>query len=911
MNALGMFLLGAAVRGAGLVAIAGVVGWAFRRRGPAASAWLGLATLVGMVGVAALGASPWPRWEIFASGEAAGPTMIRPVAAPGQPPPVADAEAPPPGQEIAATPDVKPPDEGLAGAVRALGVALMRPAAAPERAGWGWPGWVAAAAIAGIAIGLGRFALGLAAVAALRRGSHPIDDPDLLELASVLRQRLGVGPRVEVRVAPGLVMPATIGWRRPLILLPEDWPSWDERERRVVLAHELAHIRRDDYLAGVWAQLSLALQFYHPLAHRLALRLRLDQELAADAWGAALSGGNRTYLATLARLALRNEPRPVGWAARSFSPARGTFLRRIEMLRDSHDVSPAPLSRRSRAIALGGLLLAGLALAGLRVPGSMEVNAAAPAQAEGAGEGLSLDHGFIPADSGMVAAIRPAELLARPEFKQLLASLDPGDGLRKGLGIAPEEISQVTLVWLQGQASGPPRARPMLEPGGVILRTTRPVDGMPLGNVPPDAVREDVRFGDFTYTRLGQGEVRECFARPDDRTLIYAEEPNMLRLLSAKPGDAERASWSAGWKEIKKGQVAAAVDTTWLRITLQPLVANAGRGAGSPFDGFEPLLSKARTYAVGLDLVQKLRLDGISSCETEADAARVAETLKALLVLGKNSLESFRGQAKAQGREVDVAQNFLVNISTMLDRAEIKVDGKSVRVSAVSDLDPPKTVAALAPLVQGRRAAAKRLQSVNNLKQLCLAMHNYAQSHQGRFPAAVMYGPDGKTPHSWRVAVLPYLEQQALYDQYKFDEPWDGPNNRKLLDKMPLLFAHPDSPRNSPAYYMPTGPHTISPDNQGSSFPQITDGTSNTIALVEARRDIPWTKPEDIPIVGVGEGLNNAPLPPLGGFSAGGFNAAIADGSVRFISEKIDPTVLKALFSRDGGEVISSEAMNR
>ncbi len=154
----------------------------------------------------------------------------------------------------------------------------------------------------------------------------------------------------------------------------------------MVLAHELAHIRRNDYLAGVWAQFSLALQFYHPLAHRLARRLRLDQELAADAWGAALSGGNRTYLATLARLALRNEPRPVGWAARSFSPARGTFLRRIEMLRDAHDVSPAPLSRRSRAMAVGGLLLAGLALAGLRVPGSKEVNAAGPqAQVAAAG----------------------------------------------------------------------------------------------------------------------------------------------------------------------------------------------------------------------------------------------------------------------------------------------------------------------------------------------------------------------------------------------------------------------------------------------------------------------------------------------------------------------------------------------
>ncbi len=131
----------------------------------------------------------------------------------------AAAEAP----ETPAAPEVKPPDDGLAAAVRSLGAALMRPAAPPARAGWGWPGWIAALAIVGIAIGLGRFGLGLAAVAALRRGSHPVDDADLLELASVLRQRLGVAPRVELRVAPGLAMPATIGWRRPLILLPEDW----------------------------------------------------------------------------------------------------------------------------------------------------------------------------------------------------------------------------------------------------------------------------------------------------------------------------------------------------------------------------------------------------------------------------------------------------------------------------------------------------------------------------------------------------------------------------------------------------------------------------------------------------------------------------------------------------------------
>ncbi len=83
---------------------------------------------------------------------------------------------------------------------------------------------------------------------------------------------------------------------------------------------------------------------------------------------------------------------------------------------------------------------------------------------------------------------------------------------------------------------------------------------------------------------------------------------------------------------------------------------------------------------------------------------------------------------------------------------------------------------------------------------------------------------------------------------------------------------------------------------------QITDGTSNTILAVEARRDIPWTKPEDIPFD------SKAPLPELGGFTANGFNALFADGSVHFLKKSIQPHVLKALITRDGGEVVSSDS---
>ncbi len=119
-----------------------------------------------------------------------------------------------------------------------------------------------------------------------------------------------------------------------MLLLPADWRTWDPDERRAVLAHELAHVRRGDFAAGVAAQLAVALHFYHPLAHWLAARLRLEQELAADAWGARLSGGKPSYLATLAQMALRRDGRAITWPARAFLPSHGTFVRRIEMLKN-------------------------------------------------------------------------------------------------------------------------------------------------------------------------------------------------------------------------------------------------------------------------------------------------------------------------------------------------------------------------------------------------------------------------------------------------------------------------------------------------------------------------------------------------------------------------------------------------
>ncbi|HEV8001931.1 MAG TPA: DUF1559 domain-containing protein [Planctomycetaceae bacterium] len=165
---------------------------------------------------------------------------------------------------------------------------------------------------------------------------------------------------------------------------------------------------------------------------------------------------------------------------------------------------------------------------------------------------------------------------------------------------------------------------------------------------------------------------------------------------------------------------------------------------------------------------------------------------------------------------------------------------------------------------------------LSNLKLLALAMHNYHDAYK-HFPRAVVMGPDGRTPHSWRVELLPFLDQKHLYDQYRMNEPWDSPHNTLILRQMPELFRSPfDNPASKASgYYVIAGPRTIFEGTNGIKIDDIADGAGNTLLIVEAKRDVPWTQPEDIPFD------PEKPLPELGGFVAGQFAAAMADGSAR------------------------------
>jgi hypothetical protein len=220
------------------------------------------------------------------------------------------------------------------------------------------------------------------------------------------------------------------------------------------------------------------------------------------------------------------------------------------------------------------------------------------------------------------------------------------------------------------------------------------------------------------------------------------------------------------------------------------------------------------------------------------------------------------------------------------DRLSVEVDDKTI------------TTVVQPALIKVREAAA-RMQSTNNLKQLVLAMHNYHDTFS-KFPAAYTTDKDGKPLLSWRVHVLPFIEQDDLYKQFHLDEPWDSEHNKKLIPKMPRIYM---SSKKLPeagltTYLAPVGDGTVFPGKDAIQIKDITDGTSNTIICIDADDEhaVVWTKPDD---------LKANPKKPEAGLSTrhgDGYLFAMADGSVHFVSTKIDKKTLGLLFIRNSGQ---------
>ncbi len=327
MNSLGSGLVWCGAQVSLSVFIGGMFYLLVRRRGPAAGSLAALGVLVTVIALSLAALSPWPTWwRLPIAPSAASRTASATVNA-------GAAQSVAPHMTTGAT--AVSPNRSADGAATGFDAAMwahtfwtsfwdgLGNQPLPEKQpAWRWTAFAAWLLLAGIALGIGRLILGLAAVRQYRRRTRPVTDAELNALVNATRAQLGCDRAIELRESSEIISPATVGWRRPLILLPIEWREWSDAERQVVLAHEVAHVRRGDFLAALVAQISVALHFYNPLVHWLGRQLRVEQELAADAWGATAAGGSTPYLTALAAMALRQDDRtPLGRRGRSSPPA--------------------------------------------------------------------------------------------------------------------------------------------------------------------------------------------------------------------------------------------------------------------------------------------------------------------------------------------------------------------------------------------------------------------------------------------------------------------------------------------------------------------------------------------------------------------------------------------------------------
>ena len=275
----------------------------------------------------------------------------------------------------------------------------------------------------------------------------------------------------------------------------------------------------------------------------------------------------------------------------------------------------------------------------------------------------------------------------------------------------------------------------------------------------------------------------------------------------------------------------------------------------------------------------------------QSEDARAAEAFRAYLTRLYEVL----------GSEAPV-RRFVPHFDQVAAQLTPKVTGD--RLTLAPEAGNPEAAGLLAAMVGAMTEASHRTQCQNNLKQIGLALHQHHDAH-GKFPAVANFDKRGRPLLSWRVHLLPFLGQEKLYREFHLDEPWDSEHNRKLIPRMPAVYRCPSlewGPSGKTSYLAPVGPALMFTGTpQQLQIKDVTDGTSNTIFIVDAAdaHAVIWTRPEDLRIDPKDPGAG------LIGHHRDGFLALFADGSVQFLGQHMDRRNLFALFTRNGGEVVT------
>lgn len=516
----------------------------------------------------------------------------------------------------------------------------------------------------------------------------------------------------------------------------------------------------------------------------------------------------------------------------------------------------------------------------------------APAAALRAEEQPTIARSFLTQQSVVAASLKPKRVLTNPANAMLPIEVAKAAG-EKYLGMDPANIERAVLV-----------VEPPLGTNLFYAMFVEADKAWDLEKFEPELTAHTTPGDVLGKPCLVSNEPSApCIMVLNEKLLVVASEGMLKKLMGPDRGKAESVLVDLATKRGTQDDLYVAVDMVGLRPLISLGMLQAAQQAPPETHKYfdVPSLLESAELSVTLDGTVPSRLSFHAA--NESDAAKVETLLDEGVELARTQMRQDMEAQMAEMRASDnpVEQAMAAYSDRMMDgylkMFVPKRDGNTFVLFDTSTAGGNQLasvavvgvlVALLLPAVQAAREAARRNTSVNNEKQILLALLNY-EDHKKHFPACDIYSKEGKPLLSWRVAILPFIEGNTLYQQFRLHEPWDSEHNKKLIPLMPLIYASPNSTLPPTAfktnYLVPVGKGMVFDGTPKGTPTREINRPSGTIMLLEVDDDhaIEWTKPGDW------EFDPKTPLKGLGRLRPGGFLAGFADGHADFITPAVDP----------------------
>jgi prepilin-type processing-associated H-X9-DG protein len=504
-----------------------------------------------------------------------------------------------------------------------------------------------------------------------------------------------------------------------------------------------------------------------------------------------------------------------------------------------------------------------------------------------------IDLGYVTPDAFAVVVAYPRHVLTAAEMDILPTEVFTAGG-KRDMGIDPVDIEQILGV-AELAAGGPPSAAAVFKTAGLV----------PEGKIFPPVWEktQEAQLEGKPY-RQGIGPTDASIFRADEHTLLLGHDAMIRKML------ANHAAPKEGKMTQVLGRIVAPADLRGVVLVepLRPLLGPAMMMAPVPpaFAEAKQIPELLNSVAVKVNMTGTTHTSLMLRANDEAAAQQLEAILNRLLQNGRQELmKQVEKESKSNDPVEQAAAKYVERVSNRMLQlfrptrngaaVTLAIDGSNAQMQSLAT--GSILAGMLLPAVASARAAARRAQSMNNLKQIGLAMHNYAAA-KGSFPARAIFAKQGKPLLSWRVELLPYLDEIELYKEFHLDEPWDSQHNRKLMPRMPQVFASSSVP-GMPGltnYLAVCGEGLAFDGSKGRRLADFKAGLGGKILALETERCVDWTKPDD---------WQPDPKRPLAGVSRvrpGGFNALYADGHVQFIPNTIDVKLFWSLLTVGGSE---------